>query len=156
MAIQTITYSDKTALNSNSGVADANKVNATDMNEIKSVVNNNASETSTNTTKITNATTYSTNEVAIGTWIDSSIIYRKVISMTGTGTQTKAHGITNLKRVINIYGLQGNESGYSYPNNNTIYPYTINKIDPTNVTVDMGSAYTAGWTLYIVLEYIKS
>lgn len=36
-----ITYANKTALNENTGVADANKVNASDMNEIKSVVNEN-------------------------------------------------------------------------------------------------------------------
>ena len=34
-----ITYNDKVALNTNSGIADINKVNASDMNEIKSVVN---------------------------------------------------------------------------------------------------------------------
>ena len=36
-----INYADKVALNSNSGIADINKCNATDMNEIKSVVNEN-------------------------------------------------------------------------------------------------------------------
>lgn len=36
-----ITYANKTALNENTGVADANKVNASDMNEIKTVVNAN-------------------------------------------------------------------------------------------------------------------
>lgn len=42
MAIQQITYSDKVDLNTTS-VADINKVNASDLNTIKSVVNNNAS-----------------------------------------------------------------------------------------------------------------
>jgi hypothetical protein len=36
-----ITYDDKVALNINSNIADINKVNASDMNEIKTVVNNN-------------------------------------------------------------------------------------------------------------------
>ena len=53
MAIQTITYDDKVALNENPSVADINKVTDDNMNEIKSVVNNNASETSTNTNDIT-------------------------------------------------------------------------------------------------------
>lgn len=35
-----INYADKVALNSNSGIADINKVNATDMNEIKNAFNN--------------------------------------------------------------------------------------------------------------------
>lgn len=42
MAIQTITYDNKVALNENPGIADVNKVTDDDMNEIKSVVNNNA------------------------------------------------------------------------------------------------------------------
>lgn len=50
MAIQTITYSNKSYINENAGVAATNKVQATDMNEIKTVVNNNATElTNTNT-----------------------------------------------------------------------------------------------------------
>lgn len=51
MAIQNISYADKTDLNTTS-VPVSNKVRATDMNEIKSVVNNNATETSTNTSNI--------------------------------------------------------------------------------------------------------
>lgn len=42
MPISTITYSDKSDINVNSSVPSTNKVQATDMNEIKSVVNNNA------------------------------------------------------------------------------------------------------------------
>lgn len=44
MAIQTITYDNKVALNTNPDIADINKVTDNDMNEIKSVVNNNANE----------------------------------------------------------------------------------------------------------------
>ena len=42
--MQVISYTDKSALNINGGIADVNKCNAADMNEIKSVVNDNASE----------------------------------------------------------------------------------------------------------------
>lgn len=44
MAVQKITYDDKSFLNQNSNIADVNKCNDTDMNEIKSVINNNATE----------------------------------------------------------------------------------------------------------------
>lgn len=54
MAVSIITYSNKVALNENQSVADINKVKADDMNEIKTVVNNNATETSKNTTDIAN------------------------------------------------------------------------------------------------------
>lgn len=46
MAIQTITYDNKTALNANVDIPNINKVTDNDMNEIKSVVNNNATELS--------------------------------------------------------------------------------------------------------------
>ena len=46
MAVQTITYDDKSYLNQNQDIAAVNKCNDTDMNEIKSVVNNNATELS--------------------------------------------------------------------------------------------------------------
>lgn len=49
-----ITYLDKVALNENPDIPDINKVKAEDMNEIKAVVNNNATETSKNTTDIAN------------------------------------------------------------------------------------------------------
>lgn len=39
----TITYGDKVAINENTSVADINKVNASDMNEIKTAVNDNDS-----------------------------------------------------------------------------------------------------------------
>ena len=44
MAVKTINYDDKQFLNENSNIADVNKVNDEDMNEIKDVVNNNANE----------------------------------------------------------------------------------------------------------------
>lgn len=44
MAVQTITYGDKSYLNENANIPATNKVQDTDMNEIKSVVNNNANE----------------------------------------------------------------------------------------------------------------
>lgn len=60
--MQTINYTNKSALNQNAGIADINKCNAVDMNEIKTVVNANASEcgnasalNTTNKTSIVNA-----------------------------------------------------------------------------------------------------
>lgn len=67
--MQTISYTNKTALNMNSSIADVNKCNASDLNEIKSVVNTNANEcgdasnlNTTDKTTLVNAI----NEVNIG------------------------------------------------------------------------------------------
>ena len=47
-----ITYVDKQTLNENTSIADINKVKASDLNEIKTVVNENDDTTTTNTTEI--------------------------------------------------------------------------------------------------------
>lgn len=72
-----ITYTDKVAINTNSGVADINKVKAEDMNEIKSVVNGNYNEVGTLTnlnttdkTSIVNAINEVNNDSG---WIDLTI-----------------------------------------------------------------------------------
>lgn len=110
MATQTIQYQNKVALNTNPEIADINKVTDNDMNEIKSVVNNNATETSNNTTNITNLNTYSASEVNTGKiWIDNKPIYRKVFNFTTASSSVT--GWTNivqisdsLDNVINVYG----------------------------------------------------
>lgn len=56
MAVQNITYDNKSYLNQNADIPATNKVQDIDMNEIKSVVNNNASEITGNATKIANIT----------------------------------------------------------------------------------------------------
>ena len=92
-----IAYANKVALNPQPSVADKNKVKASDMNEIKSVVNTNYGEagdiTNLKTTdkssivnainELKNAETYSTSEIKTNkVWIDGKPIYNKVI--TGT------------------------------------------------------------------------
>ena len=61
MAVQTITYDNKSYINLNADIPATNKISDTDMNEIKSVVNNNATELSTDITNTTNNTTAITN-----------------------------------------------------------------------------------------------
>jgi hypothetical protein len=55
--VTTITYDNKVAINENPNIADVNKVKDDDMNEIKSVVNNNATELSNTETAVTNLAT---------------------------------------------------------------------------------------------------
>lgn len=93
-----ITYADKTALNVNSSIADINKVNASDMNEIKSVVNDNADIVQ----GIIDAEVYSTSEIKTNNvWIDGKPIYRKVIEKTVAASSSwtsdllSSYGITN-------------------------------------------------------------
>ena len=102
MAVQTITYDDKQYLNQNADIPATNKVQDTDMNEIKSVVNNNA-------TILQGATTYSLNEIDTGKrWVDGKPIYRKVIyvpSLPNAGSLYIDPAITNLGYIFDIYGM---------------------------------------------------
>ena len=61
MALQKITYENKTALLVQPGVANINKISDIDMNEIKTVVNAICDATDSNTTNITNANIKITN-----------------------------------------------------------------------------------------------
>lgn len=161
MAVQTITYDNKQYLNQNTSIADVNKINDTDMNEIKSVVNNNAIEV----TNIINAEEYSTNEVQTNkTWIDGKPIYRKCFNignLPNNTTKQIAHGISNMSTTIKINGT----AIRSTDNDTLPIPYvTFNAnnsggiviyIDSTNIvlrTTTDRSAYVG----YITLEYTKT
>lgn len=80
MAIQTITYIDKQYLNQNADIPAINKVQDTDMNEIKSVVNNNAN----NIGDLTNLETSVTSSIVEA--INSNLI--KKIYLTKTSDQS--------------------------------------------------------------------
>lgn len=127
-----ITYETKVALNVNSDIADVNKCNATDLNEIKEVVNTNDDNTTNNSNAIGNLSnlnttskdnlvsainevdnndiskgTYSTNETRIGTWMGKPL-YRKVLSTVGLAGETKkaiAYNITNPDKIWIVGGF---------------------------------------------------
>lgn len=175
MAIQTITYTDKVALNENPNVAEINKVTDDNMNEIKSVVNNNATETSTNTTnittnttKITNLQTYSTNETNTGQiWIDGKPIYRKVVAVdfpTATVTTINyPHNISNIAYVISVKLIWWDIEDarwYNYFKDTTGTYIQIDGISNTQIRIKAAGtavdwhARTAG--RYAIIEYTKS
>lgn len=100
MAVQTITYDDKQYLNQNSSIADVNKCNDTDLNEIKSVVNNNA-------VILQGETTYSLNETNTGkTWIDGKPIYRKVIDFGAFPNTSDKYVDLNINDLDFVISLQ--------------------------------------------------
>lgn len=100
-----ITYANKVALNSNAGIPAQNKVNDTDMNEIKSVVNENA-----------NINEYLTTEQVIGKWIDGKPIYRKLVplgTLPNQDTIQVSSGLdSNIVRIVHIYGTVTSKIDY--------------------------------------------
>ena len=127
-----ITYDDKVALNPQPSVAAENKVQDSDMNEIKSVVNTNYGEvgditnlTTTNKSSVVNAINelkdaeiYSTTEVKTNrVWIDNKPIYRKVIDIGALPNATaKAvnHNISNIDKIIYQYAIACDSNGLTY------------------------------------------
>lgn len=124
-----------------------------------------------------NTDVYSTEETAIGTWIDGSTIYRKVIDVTirsdinsGTPDVTYvAHGIENFDELVNLRCLANKNSmkycfdGYTYLINlynmtsyNNIKNYSIRAyVDSDYIYVDAGF----GWknnVITVIIEYIKT
>lgn len=101
MALSKITYDTKVALDPQPGVANINKVSDSDMNEIKSVVNNAIDQIDTNATDISNIGAYSTTEVDTGKkWIDGKSIYRKCLTGTTPTGSTSSTLITSVAKII--------------------------------------------------------
>lgn len=125
-----ITYTNKVALNINQDVADVNKCNATDLNEIKQVVNENDDDfntlnanvgditqlNTTDKTSIVNAInevnqndinkgTYSTTEQKIGIWLDGKPVYKKTIVVNSLTGSAAFYTDTSIDNIVNIYGL---------------------------------------------------
>lgn len=156
MALTKITYDTKVALDPQPGVANANKVSDSDMNEIKSVVNNAIDQIDTNTTNISNIDTYSTNEIDTGQkWIDGGSIYRKVIHKT-TSISLSSQSWTSIGETIN--NAQAiTEARFLYVYNNKYYLLSVGAAYDNGVqlfnfrTVDVSAN---NW--YAILEYTKT
>lgn len=149
-----ITYTDKVAVNQNASIPDINKVNASDMNEIKRVVNENA-----------NINEYLTTEQVIGKWINEKPLYRKIIDLgnlpNNTGKTVPTGLIFNSSNCIltNLYGVASYSNGISFPlpfssTNGIEYNVSLN-VDNNNNVVVTTSQDRSAMTGYAILEYIK-
>ena len=160
-----LTYTNKVALNENAEIPDINKVTDNDMNEIKNVVNNNDDELITINTKLTNATTYSTDEIRVGTWMDNKSIYRKVITLRNgeirSGYYEYNHNISNLDKVLNIYGMcysstQQHPIQRVVPDEMARWGIGLGDIKQSTFALHFGSGYQDINLVYIVIEYTKT
>lgn len=116
-----ITFDDKVSLTT-SPLPRANKCTAEDLNEIKSVVNDNADKLDLNTIEIgnledslNNRFNYSTTEKQIGNWINNKPLYQ--ITLTGTkvyGSDLELSIPENIDNIISIEGAIKTTSGITY------------------------------------------
>lgn len=156
MAVETISYANKSYINQNPDVADTNKFRDVDANEIKSVVNNNASILGTlNYNVITDGT-----EVKTGRQIDGKDEYIKRIECNNLGAsgveKEYATGIdvpNSIITDINVIGLAGSGNWFPLPNNDAANSKIVLKY-----TGDLGiTIYNQYWengTAYADIKYI--
>lgn len=149
-----ITYTDKVAVNQNASIPDINKVNASDMNEIKRVVNENA-----------NINEYLTTEQVIGKWINGKPLYRKIIdlgTLPNKNTLLVPAGLSNILPV-KIYGsvLKNNVEMFPLPfvwgSTETVDNYCGLFYDISNNQVYFRTNRDmSNYTGYAILEYTKT
>lgn len=175
MAVQTITYDDKQYLNQNSSIADVNKCNDTDLNEIKSVVNNNADELTSlegqfnlsNSETITSGTitgggSLSSVNVTIDSNSDGSLskIYGQIdVATSGhSGNVTIQTSLSPTTQMIVNGAIYRSISSGGYVRNNAIISFTLNTdgeiIIPYVYTI--GSSDTCRLSLISCLTFIKN
>lgn len=107
---------------------------------------------------------YSTEETNTGkTWIDGKPIYRKVIDvgiLPDTATKEVAHGISNLERVVQLYGTFINS-----PNKWAPIPWVSTGGTGNNISCEVNSTYvrvvtgvnrSVDYSCYVVIEYTKT
>lgn len=175
MALTQITYTNKETLNEQPSIADKNKVKADDMNEIKSVVNTNASNvgdlTNLNTTiktsivesinELKGGEVYSTSEVKTNkVWIDGKPIYRKCIangSSATNGTKFSLNSISNIDTVVNITSKAVRSTGAQIFGNyydGTSNKFTLQYYANNNEINTWAGSET--YTVTIFVEYTKT
>lgn len=115
-------------------------------------VKNNSTTDAYSCDYINKRNTYSTDEQRIGTWIDGKPLYRIVasINLQNYTSWTNLVHISNLKRVINIYGYLNNVNipRYESPSYFTQFLYENNYIK-VMCNGNTGSGY-------LVIEYTKT
>ena len=105
---------------------------------------------------------YSTEEIAIGTWIDGKTIYRNVIyfgALPNASSKSMAHGISNVDKFIRVYGI-ANKSNAA---DGRVIPYVTATSkgnielyqDETTITICTGNDRSM-FEAYVILEYTKT
>lgn len=153
MALTQITYNDKSDYQASS-LANEYKVSASDMNEIKGVVNGACSQ-------VDNSTSYSTTETVIGTWLGNPL-YRKAFNignLPNAGASTYATGLTNVE-IQRIWGRAIHPNGTMIP-----IPYVGSSIDycvhcnytnDNKIAIGTNNNDRSQFVGVIVLEYTKT
>lgn len=111
--------------------------------------------------KTVNYHEYSTDEKVIGKWIDGSTLYEKTIdlgNLPNNTTKNVVHSISNLDKVINIFGSGFNSSlkfPLPYVNADEVINSVQIQITSTNIEIKTRIDFSS-YSGYITLQYTKS
>ena len=103
---------------------------------------------------------FSTDETAIGIWVDNKTVYRKCIhisSFPNNATINVPMNIENLDYMINIYGVANkNRDGHPLNGSRIDLPnYTISCYVNSGVLIISSGADRSSYSGYIIIEYTK-
>lgn len=107
-------------------------------------------------------TEWYTGEEVIGTWIDNRTLYRKIIntgSLPNNADKNVAHGISNLRRVVNLHG-------YAFRSSDSVtlpLPYVapaeymvVLAVVGSNIRITTTTDRTNYTESYVIVEYTKT
>lgn len=106
---------------------------------------------------------YSTTEKVVGCWTDGRPIYQKSINtgqLPGSGNKTVAHGISNISKVINLFGSAFTTSGTAIGINMPRPSITTGTVEVTfqgdNLVIKVAQDMTGFADSYVTLQYTKT
>lgn len=108
--------------------------------------------------------TYSTTEKVVGTWLDNSPVYEKVVevgALANNSAKSVNHGIENLSFVVSMEGV-ATRPGDALNNIPLVFVYdqlTGNislSVNATQVNVRSFTDMTAYTQCYVILRYVKT
>ena len=164
MAVSKIQYDNKEQMTNIPTIPAKNKCTADDLNEIKTVVNNNADILSDTETLLNNRANYSSNETVIGIWEDGKTLYRKILSRSGAGDiDISSLGVdTIMIDYTHSYLYVSSLGRYAPLNYTSIAATDVGKYQTscfinsskTAIKIECGASLTLGY-VQVVIEYTK-
>jgi hypothetical protein len=110
-------------------------------------------------TEVENRTSYSTNEVEIGKWVNGKTLYRRVFSGTVSNIESLCNTQNQRTSIINMYGHATATNGVVMPMNNSFsnsaYVWSAWWGSDMAVAANFGSNFSSSSSVIIVLEYTK-
>ena len=108
--------------------------------------------------EVANRFVYSTSEKVIGKWIDGKPLYQKTVdcgALPNNTTKNVAHNISNISKIVNIFGIGIGDNCLPLPYNITVtgglqlYANNTNIVLATNIDLSTTNGY-------VTLQYTKS